>query len=163
MNEKRLAILQILEKNARATTQDISRMTGIEETVAATTIKECEENGIIVKYKTLINWDLIQQEEVRALVEIRVTPKRDLGFDSVAERIARFPEVRSLSLVSGNFDLSVVLAGQNMEDLANFVAQKLAALEDVSSTATHFLLKRYKEDGVVLEGEEDVHRLPIAP
>jgi DNA-binding Lrp family transcriptional regulator len=163
MNEKRLAILQILEKNARATTQDISRMTGIEETVAATTIKECEENGIIVKYKTLINWDLIQQEEVRALVEIRVTPKRDLGFDSVAERIARFPEVRSLSLVSGNFDLSVVLAGQNMKDLANFVAQKLAALEDVSSTATHFLLKRYKEDGVVLEGEEDVHRLPIAP
>ena len=163
MNDQRLAILQILDKDAKATTEDISNMTGIEENVVAATIKECEENGIIVKYKTLINWDLIQHEEVRALVEIRVTPKRDLGFDGVAERIARFPEVRSLNLVSGDFDLSVLLAGQSMKDLANFVAQKLAALEEVNGTATYFLLKRYKEDGVILENEENIHRLPIAP
>ena len=163
MNDQRLAILQILDKDAKATTEDISNMTGIEENVVAATIKECEENGIIVKYKALINWDLIQHEEVRALVEIRVTPKRDLGFDGVAERIARFPEVRSLNLVSGDFDLSVLLAGQSMKDLANFVAQKLAALEEVNGTATYFLLKRYKEDGVILENEENIHRLPIAP
>ena len=163
MNNNQLEILDILAHNSKATVKDIDNLTGIGEDEIVKIIKDYEDTGVIVKYKTLINWEAAGREEVRALVEVRVTPQRDFGFDNVAERIARFPEVKSLSLVSGGFDLSVLIVGDNMRDLANFVAQKLAALEEVSGTATHFLLKSYKEDGEILGGEDDVHRLPIVP
>ena len=163
MNNNQLEILDILAHNSKATVKDIDNLTDIGEDEIVKIIKDYEDTGVIVKYKTLINWEAAGREEVRALVEVRVTPQRDFGFDNVAERIARFPEVKSLSLVSGGFDLSVLIVGDNMRDLANFVAQKLAALEEVSGTATHFLLKSYKEDGEILGGEDDVHRLPIVP
>ena len=156
-------ILAILEQNARATPEEISEMTGraTEEVKAA--IAEAERSRAIVKYKTLVNWDRLGEQEVLALVELRVTPQRDVGFDGVAGRIARFPEVRSLHLMSGDYDLSVLLAGRTMQEVASFVAMKLAALEEVHGTTTHFLLKRFKEDGVILDGEEGVKRLPLSP
>ena len=163
MTDRQLAILDILTNNSKATAKDICSMTGIGEDEILSEIKDFENQGVIVNYKTLINWEAAGPEEVRALVEVRVTPQRDFGFDNVAERIARFPEVKSLSLVSGGFDLSVLIVGENMRDLANFVAQKLAALEEVSGTATHFLLKSYKEDGEILAGDDDIRRLPIVP
>ena len=156
-------ILAILEQNARATPEEISEMTGraTEEVKAA--IAEAERSRAIVKYKTLVNWDRLGEQEVLALVELRVTPQRDVGFDGVAGRIARFPEVRSLHLMSGDYDLAVLLAGRTMQEVASFVAMKLAALEEVHGTTTHFLLKRFKEDGVILDGEEGVKRLPLSP
>ena len=158
-------ILAILEQNARATPEEIAEMTGITPEEVRETIAQAERDRAIVKYKTLINWDRagVGEQEVLALVELRVTPQRDVGFDGVAKRIARFPEVRSLHLVSGDYDLSVLLAGRTMQEVASFVAMKLAALEEVHGTTTHFLLKRFKEDGVILDGEEGVRRLPLTP
>ena len=156
-------ILAILEQNARATPEEISEMTGRATEEVKATIAEAERSRAIVKYKTLVNWDRLGEQEVLALVELRVTPQRDVGFDGVAGRIARFPEVRSLHLMSGDYDLSVLLAGRTMQEVASFVAMKLAALEEVHGTTTHFLLKRFKEDGVILDGEEGVKRLPLSP
>ena len=156
-------ILAILEQNARATPEEISEMTGRATDEVKAAIAEAERSRAIVKYKTLVNWDRLGEQEVLALVELRVTPQRDVGFDGVAGRIARFPEVRSLHLMSGDYDLSVLLAGRTMQEVASFVAMKLAALEEVHGTTTHFLLKRFKEDGVILNGEEGVKRLPLSP
>jgi DNA-binding Lrp family transcriptional regulator len=156
-------ILAILEQNARATPEEISEMTGRATEEVRAAIAEAERSRAIVKYKTLVNWDRLGEQEVLALVELRVTPQRDVGFDGVAGRIARFPEVRSLHLMSGDYDLSVLLAGRTMQEVASFVAMKLAALEEVHGTTTHFLLKRFKEDGVILDGEEGVKRLPLSP
>ncbi len=156
-------ILAILEQNARATPEEISEMTGRAADEVRAAIAEAERSRAIVKYKTLVNWDRLGEQEVLAVVELRVTPQRDVGFDGVAGRIARFPEVRSLHLMSGDYDLSVLLAGRTMQEVASFVAMKLAALEEVHGTTTHFLLKRFKEDGVILDGEEGVKRLPLSP
>ena len=156
-------ILAILEQNARATPEEISEMTGRAADEVRAAIAEAERSRAIVKYKTLVNWDRLGEQEVLAVVELRVTPQRDVGFDGVAGRIARFPEVRSLHLMSGDYDLSVLLAGRTMQEVASFVAMKLAALEEVHGTTTHFLLKRFKEDGVILDGEGGVKRLPLSP
>ena len=138
-------------------------MTGHTVKEVESIIALAERDGTIIKYKTLINWDRLGEEEVLALVEVRVTPQRDVGFDGIAQRIARFSEVRSLQLVSGDYDLSVVLVGRSMQEVAGFVAMKLAALEEVRGTTTHFLLKRFKEDGVILDGEDEIKRLPLTP
>ena len=161
--EETKSILTILEQNARATPEEISEMTGRSQEEVREVIAQAERDRAIVKYKAVVNWDRVGEQEVLALVELRVTPQRDVGFDGVARRIARFPEVRSLHLMSGDYDLSVLLAGRTMQDIASFVAMKLAALEEVQGTTTHFLLKRFKEDGVVLDGEESARRLPLAP
>ena len=156
-------VLKILEQNARATPEEIAAMTGLTTDEVRKIIAQAERDRAIFKYKTLINWDRLGEEEVLALVEVRVTPQRDVGFDGIAQRIARFSEVRSLYLVSGDYDLSVLLVGRTMHEVANFVAMKLAALEEVQGTTTHFLLRRFKEDGVMLDGEEGVKRLPLTP
>jgi len=156
-------ILSVLEQNAKATPEEISEMTGRTVEEVKEVISQAERDKTIVKYRTIINWDKIGEGEVLALVELKMTPQRDVGFDGAAQRIARFPEVRSLHLISGDYDLSVTVVGRTMQEVASFVAMKLAALEEVHGTTTHFLLKRYKEDGVILEGEEGVKRLPMAP
>ena len=156
-------VLAILEQNARATPEEIAEMTGHTPEAVREVIAEAERDRAIVKYKTLVNWEKMGEQEVMALVELRVTPQRDVGFDGVARRIARFPEVRSLHLMSGDYDLSVLLVGGTIQEVASFVAMKLAALEEVQGTKTHFLLKRFKEDGVILDGEEAAMRLPLAP
>ena len=159
MNE----IFQILEEDARKSPQRIATMTGIPLAKVKAAIKQAERDRTIIKYKAIVNWDRLGEEHVVALVEVRLVPQRDVGFDAIAERIYRFPEARSVYLLSGTYDLAVMVAGKTMQEVASFVTQKLAPLEGVQGTVTHFLLKRYKEDGEVLEGEEKPKRVPIMP
>ena len=155
-------ILKTLEGNARATAEQIATMTGKSVAQVKRAIKQAEKERAIVKYKTIINWEKLGEEQVQALIEIKIAPQRDVGFDSIAERIYRFPEARSVYLVSGTYDLAVLVVGSSMHEVAGFVARKLAPLESVQGTVTHFLLKRYKEDGEILEGETaEVRRLPL--
>lgn len=156
-------ILKILEKDARASTQQIATITGMPETEVTDTIKKAEEDHIILKYKTIINWDKIENENVFALIEVKVAPQRDVGFDAIAERIYRFPQARTVYLLSGTFDLLVIVTGKTIQEVANFVAQKLAPVEGVQATETHFMLKKYKEDGEILVGKEELKRQPLLP
>lgn len=151
-------ILEILEQNGRRTPADIAAMTGKSEAEVAAIIADCEARNIITAYTTLINWDKTSQERVVALIEVKVTPQRDRGFDKVAERIYSFPEVSACYLMSGGFDLTVVIEGKSMKEVALFVAEKLAPIEDVTSTATHFVLKKYKDKGVIFGGPPEDDR-----
>jgi len=154
-------ILKILEKDARTTTKQIATMTGSSEGEVVKLIKKAEAERTIIKYKTMVNWDKVGNEQVRALIEVKVTPQRDVGFDSIAERIYRFPQAHTVYLVSGTYDLAVLVIGKSMHDIADFVTQKVAPIEGVQGTATHFLLKRYKEDGEILEEAEGNKRQPV--
>ena len=150
-------ILEILEKNARASEEEIALMLNKSVGEVQAAIKKLEEDNIIVGYNTLINWDKSSKENVTALIEVKVTPQRGQGFDKVAERIYRYPQVKACYLMSGGFDLTVIIEGNSMKEVALFVAEKLAPLESVLSTATHFVLKKYKDEGVVFEekGKDD--------
>ncbi len=154
-------ILKILENDARTTAKQISTMTGTPSAEVARLIKQAENDRTILKYKTIVNWEKVRDEHVWALIEVKVTPQRDVGFDSIAERIYRFPQARTVYLVSGTYDLLVLLVGKTMHEVADFVSQKLAPIEGVQGTVTHFMLKRYKEDGEILEGKEEVKRQPV--
>ncbi len=154
-------ILKILEKDARTTSQQIASMTGASSDEVTRLIKKAESDRTILKYKTVINWEKAGDEQVWALIEVKITPQRDVGFNSIAERIYRFPEARSVYLVSGTYDLAVLVMGKTMHQIADFVAQKLAPIEGVQGTVTHFLLRRYKEDGEILEGGEEARRQPV--
>jgi len=156
-------IFEILENNARLTADEIAVMTGISQAEVESTIKKAEEERTILKYKTLINWGKLGDEPVLALVEVKVTPQKEAGFDSLAERIYRFPEARSVYLVSGTYDLAVLVSASTMHEVAAFVTEKLAPLEGIQGTVTHFLLKKYKEDGEVFEGDGGVKRQPLMP
>lgn len=144
-------LLEILEKNSKYTEEQMAVMTGksLEEVKKA--IKNFEEQNVIVGYTTLVNWEKTSKESVTALIEVKVTPQRGEGFDKVAERIYRFPEVKACYLMSGGFDLTVIIEGKTMKEVALFVAEKLAPLESVLSTATHFVLKKYKDKGTIFE------------
>ncbi len=157
-------ILEILEKDARATPQEIAKMLHRDVPRVAQAIKKFEKEGVILKYKTVINKELVPSEDVvvRALIEVNIVPQKDLGFDKIAERIYSFPEVASCYLISGTYDLLVVVEGKNMHTVSNFVAEKLSCLENVRGTVTHFLLKKYKEDGVVLRHKEENKRIAIS-
>ncbi len=156
-------VLRILEKDARSTPEQISTMTGMSVEKVRKAIEQAEKKRAIVKYKTIVNWEKAGEEQVWALIEVKVAPQRDVGFDSIAERIYRFPEARSVYLMSGTYDLAVMVVGKSMREVASFVSEKLAPLDSVQGTVTHFLLKKYKEDGEILEGEEGVKRLPVTP
>jgi len=156
-------VFRILEQDARRTPQQIATMTGIPLAEVKKAIKKAEGDRTILKYKTLVNWDKLGEEQVWALIEVKVVPQRDVGFDAIAERIYRFPEARSVYLLSGTYDLAVTVVGSNMREVAAFVSEKLAPLESVQGTVTHFLLKRYKEDGEILGVEERPKRVPIMP
>lgn len=156
-------ILRILEENARLSAEDVASMTGksVDEVKAA--IDDFEQRGIIRGYKTVVDWEKAGMERVFAFIDVKVSPERGVGFDDIAERIFRFPEVHSLYLVSGTHDLRVVVGGTNMKQVAFFVAEKLATIDRVQSTSTHFLLKKYKEDGVTFAAAEPDRRLAITP
>ena len=148
-------IFKILEEDGRKTPEQIATMTGLSVAVVKKAIKQAEANRTILKYKAVINWSkLADDEEVQALVEVKVTPQRDVGFDAIAERIYRFPEARTVYLLSGTYELLVVVTGKSMHEVAGFTSNRLATIEGVQGTVTHFLLKRYKEDGEILSGEE---------
>ncbi|MBI5143551.1 MAG: Lrp/AsnC family transcriptional regulator [Candidatus Omnitrophica bacterium] len=146
-------ILEILEKDARTAPEEIAKMLDKTPKNIKSTIKKYEKEGVILKYKTIINKELVRNEhaDVRALIEVRITPKKDLGFDYLAERIYQFPEVSSCYLMSGTYDLLVVVEGKSIHTVSNFVAEKLAPMENVRGTVTHFILKKYKEDGDILK------------
>lgn len=157
-------ILEILANDARVSAEEIAKLTDKSVEVVKKAIKKYEKNGTIVKYKTVLNEDLLRDVNtyVRALIEVCVTPQKDVGFDNVAERIYSFPEVKSCYLVSGTYDLLLVVEGDNIQTVANFVASKLSPMQNVSKTATHFLLKRYKEDGQVFTKKSQGKRLNIS-
>jgi len=156
-------VLQLLAEDARLTAAQIAERTGRTEEEVATAIKKLEKGGVIRRYKTVVDWEKVGIERVYGFIEVRVSPERGVGFDAVAERIMQFPEVHSLYLMSGTYDLMVVVEGKSMREVAFFVAEKLAPLEHVLSTATHFVLKRYKVDGDVLVERQEVKRLPVTP
>ncbi len=160
MNE----ILEILAENARITPEEIAKLTGQSVSTVKNLIKKYEKEGVIVKYKTVINKDLLEETHplVRALIEVSITPQKDVGFDYVAERIYSFPEVKSCYLVSGDYDLLVEVEGENIQTVSNFVASKLSSMPHVRRTTTHFLLKKYKEDGHALRKGKQKQRLNIS-
>ena len=159
--QKEEEILRILEENARLSDAEIARMMGITEDEVKAIIAELESKRIIRRYKAVINYEKAGIETVQALIDVKVSPERDTGYDSVAERISRFPEVQSVRLVSGEYDLSVLVSGKTMHEVAYFVAEKIAPLEQVRNTLTHFLLKTYKENGEIYGEEEQGKRLAV--
>ena len=148
-------ILNILDKEkGNVSRAKIAQMLGMEEKEVADKIEKMEKENVIVGYKTIVNWDKTDKDVVVALIELRITPQRGEGFDKVAERIHKYPQVKSLYLMSGAYDLAVTIEGKSMKEVALFVAQKLAPMDSIISTATHFVLKKYKEEGIVFEDDE---------
>lgn len=156
-------LLSLLRENARLSNEQLAARLGISAEEVTKLIADLEAAGVIFGYKALINPEAIGEELVEAVVEVHVTPTRGEGFDGIARRIYRFPEVRSLYLMSGGSDFLVFMEASTLKEIARFVTEKLATMEGVKETQTHFLLKKYKQDGVALEGEETVSRLPVTP
>ena len=156
-------ILEILREDCRLPLEKIAVMAGVSVQEAAETIERLEQDRVILRYAPTINWDKTDRERVEAMIEVKVTPQWDMGFDAVAKRIYRFEEVKSVYLMSGGYDLLVLVEAPTLKELAFFVSEKLSPLEMVTGTATSFVLKRYKEDGVVFEGEKSDNRLVISP
>jgi len=160
MNE---ALLKAIENNSKRTVTDLSAMLGIPELDIAEQLTQMEKDLIICGYHTLIDWDKVDTEKVTALIEVRVTPQRGEGFDKIAERIYLFKEVKSLYLMAGGFDFTVVIEGTTMKEVAHFIGHKLAPLKAVQSTATHFVLKKYKDYGIVLDKKPKDERMAVTP
>jgi DNA-binding Lrp family transcriptional regulator len=156
-------ILELLEENCRLTPAEIGVMLNMDAAEVQARIEALEHQGIILNYRAMVNWEKSGTERVQALIEVKVIPQREVGFDEIAERIYRFPEVKSVFLMSGAYDLAVMVEGKNMKEVALFVAQKLATIDNVQSTATHFILKKFKLDGVVMDQPEKVERLVVSP
>lgn len=154
-------ILKVLENDARTTTRQMATMTGTSTAEVTKTIKQAEKDRIILKYKAVVNWDRLEDEQVWALIEVKVTLEPEAGFDSIAGRVAQFAQVRSVYLASGTYDLLLVVVGKSERTIADFVSQNLAHIEGVLGTVSHFVLKRYKEDGELLDGGEGVKRQPV--
>ena len=155
-------ILEILEGNARTSFEDLAKLTKRKLKDIKRIVKQYEKKGVIIKYRTMINKEKLHSERpVVALIEVKVTPQKDVGFDQIAERIYRFPEVKSCYLLSGTYDLLLTVEGKDIHTVASFVAGKLAPLSSIKGTVSHFMLKKYKEDGVALVKEEQDKRLTI--
>jgi DNA-binding Lrp family transcriptional regulator len=153
----------MLEKDGRLTAEQLAERSGRTVEEVREIVTDAEAKGIIRKYKAVINWDRVEDNELTtAFIEVKVTPQREFGFDAIAERIMRFPEVRSMYLLSGSYDLHVVVQGKDLREISNFVTTKLATLDTVLSTTTHFVLKGYKIDGDCMEEPEASDRLPYA-
>ena len=148
-------ILAIIEKNSRIDIKELAVILGVEEIDIANELAALEAEGIICGYHTMIDWEKTSIEKVTALIEVRITPQRGQGYDSIAERIYRYPEVNSVYLISGGYDLLVTLEGKSLKEISSFVSDKLSTLDSVLSTATHFILKKYKDHGTILAEEED--------
>lgn len=157
-------LLHILEENSDLSIDTLASMLNMPVESVEQMIAELKQKNVIVKYMALVNWDKLEENDhVTAVIDVKVTPKRDVGFDEVAERIYRFPEVKSVYLMSGAYDLSVTIEARTMKEIAQFVSDKLSTLDSVISTTTHFMLKRYKHDGVVLTDGEDDKRMVVTP
>lgn len=160
MREK---ILSIIEKNSRIDLKELAIILGADEVTIVNEMAEMEKEGIICGYHTLIDWEKTNVEKVNALIEVRVTPQRGHGFDNIAERIYKYPEVHAVYLISGGYDLLVSLEGKSLKEVSNFVSDKLSTLDSVLSTATHFILKKYKDHGTILDKKDVDERIQVTP
>ena len=156
-------ILKLLETDSKLTVKDIAAMIGADEAAVEADIKAMEDENIICGYHTMIDWEKTSIEKVSALIEVRVTPQRGQGFDNIAERIYKYPEVTSVYLISGGFDLLVTLEGKSLKEISGFVSDKLSTLDSVLSTATHFILKKYKDHGTILTKKYEDTREKVTP
>ncbi|WP_028992126.1 Lrp/AsnC family transcriptional regulator [Thermoanaerobacter thermocopriae] len=161
--DKSMEILDLLCENSRLTEKQMAAITGLSEEEVKNTIKSLEDKKVLLKYTALVDWEKAGREVVTALIDVKVAPQQGLGFNAIAERICQFEEVKSVSLISGTYDLSVEVEGKTMKEIALFVAERLAPIDGVLSTTTHFILKRYKKDGVFYEEGQDDTRLVITP
>lgn len=156
-------LLRIIEKNSRMDLKELAVILGVEEIDVVNELAALEKEGIICGYHTMINWEKTGMEKVNALIEVRITPQRGQGFDNIAERIYKYPEVNSVYLISGGYDLLVSLEGKSLKEVSHFVSDKLSTLEGVLSTATHFVLKKYKDHGTILSKKYEDERELITP
>ena len=163
MSEARVKILTFIEKNSRFDLKELAIMLGMEEAEVLNELEDLEKEGIICGYHTMIDWDKVNTEMVTALIEVRVTPQRGEGFDSIAERIYKYPEVDSVYLMSGGYDLMVMLQGKTLKEVSGFVTNKLSTLDTVISTVTHFILRKYKDHGTILNKKYEDERMMITP
>ncbi len=154
MNE----ILSLLENNGRLTAEQLSEMLSLSKDEVEKKIKSLEKNGTIVGYKALVDWDKTDREIVSAVIEVKVTPQRDYGFDRIAEKLLNYPEITSICLMSGSYDLQLIIEGKTLKEVAQFVAMKLSPMEYITSTSTSFVLKKYKDKGVVYAAPEEDER-----
>ena len=160
MREK---ILSIIEKNSRIDLKELAVILGVEEADIVNEMEQMEKDGVICGYHTLIDWEKTSAEKVNALIEVRVTPQRGNGFDSIAEKIYKYSEVHAVYLISGGYDLLVSLEGKSLKEISTFVSEKLSTLDSVISTATHFILKKYKDHGTILTRKEVDERMQVTP
>jgi DNA-binding Lrp family transcriptional regulator len=156
-------LLRIIEKNSRIDLSEVAIILGVEEETIVNELAALEAEGIICGYHTMIDWDKTDVEQVQALIEVRVTPQRGRGFEQIAERIYRYPEVSSTYLMSGGYDLMVILEGKTLKEVSTFVTDKLSTIDEVTSTATHFILKRYKDHGTVMQKKKKDEREVFTP
>ncbi|CAM3408146.1 Lrp/AsnC family transcriptional regulator [Paenibacillus lupini] len=163
MNELQLKVLELLKEDARRDAELIAAMLNEPVESVKQAIASMEEEHIIVKYATVVNWSKVDDEKVTALIEVQITPERGRGFEGIAERIYLYPEVKSVYLMSGAYDLLVEIEGKNLKEVASFVSNKLSPIDKVLSTKTNFILKKYKQDGIIFEEHEGDHRLMISP
>ena len=161
MNELKEKILRAIAKDSKIATEELAIRLGCTKEELVTAIAEMEADKVICGYPTLIDWDKVSDEKVTALIELKVTPQRGQGFDKIAERIYKFDEVESVYLMSGGFDLTVIIRGKSMKEVSRFVFEKLAPMESIQSTATHFVLKKYKDQGLIMQFESDDERIQM--
>ena len=155
-------LLELLKHDARRPANELAAMLNISEYEVEQKMAQLEKDKIILSYNTLINWEKTGENTVTSIIEVNLTPQREVGFDAIAERIYRFDEVRTVYLMSGNFDLLVIIEGKSLQDVANFVATRLATIEGVTQTRSHFMLKPYKKDGIIIENKEKARRLVMS-
>jgi len=156
-------LLELLEHDARRPVSELAAMLHRSEYEVEQQLKQLEKDRVILNYNTLIDWEKFGDDNVTSIIEVNVTPQREVGFDAIAERIYRFDEVRSVYLMSGSFDLLVIVDGASLRDIANFVAKRLSTIEGITSTRSHFMLKPYKKDGVIIDDKERDRRLVVSP
>lgn len=161
MQNLQMQLLRLLQQDCRMPLEKLAVMTGSDLETVAASIDEMEKKGVILRYTPVINWDRTDRERVEAMIEVRVTPQRDQGFDAIARRIYRFDEVKTVYLMSGAYDLLLLVEAHSLKELAFFVSTKLSTLETVTGTATHFVLKRYKSDGVIFDDQTEDKRLVV--
>ncbi|NIC00779.1 Lrp/AsnC family transcriptional regulator [Halobacterium sp. R2-5] len=156
-------ILPLLRENARYSTEDLARQTGLDESEVEATIQELERDGVVKGYRAIVDRDKVEPERVRASVELNVTLDRETGYDDIAERLAKFPEVQGLRLVSGDFDFAMDVEGDSMSEVSHFISEKVAPVPEITQTVTHYIMETYKEGGVEFGDGDDDDRLSISP
>lgn len=162
MDEKDRTLLQLLEDNCRTPVSELAVLAEMSEEDVKGRVERLEKNGAIRRYGAVIDWERAGDGNVAAVIELKVSPERDFGYDRIADRIARFPQVRSLRLMTGAYDLQLLVAGPSMHEIARFVSEQIAPMDQIRETATHIIMKTYKENGTTFAGREEVERLPYS-